>query len=271
MLKEFLASAERNEAAHARLVDVNFDADMYTQQIMLSYRSISVINVHREDTEPLTQIDLDDLLQLVDGEHFRHSFVLFNPAHPFSFILDQVFQHNKIPEYKMYQMTKVMVHQANIRTDVCSVCVVGDQLRTQGRKLAEETRLDLTECIRRHNEDTIFQRIKHNADIADLLGNECVIVADFKENLNLPMGRTQVGESFSSRAPVQMLTFVLFRRVGAKIQQRVFTVLSRTQSILMDKSFSTVTTMKWWSDGAPHFHSREFVLFLLVDLRIHNR
>ncbi|KAK2944466.1 hypothetical protein BLNAU_20614 [Blattamonas nauphoetae] len=229
-------------------------------------------------------------LEEMEATVVRGEFILFNEHRllpcdkrtAFRYF-NQVFQQNKIPEYKMYQMTKVMVHQANIRTDVCSVCVVGDQLRTQGRKLAEETRLDLTECIRRHNEDNIFQRIKHNADIADLHGNECVIVADFKENLNLPMGRTQVGESFYSRAPVQMLTFVLFRRVGAKIQQRVFTVLSRTlskssafvkhalQSVLMDKSFSTVTTMKWWSDGAPHFHSREFVSFLLVDLRIHNR
>ncbi|KAK2945153.1 hypothetical protein BLNAU_19943 [Blattamonas nauphoetae] len=195
----------------------------------------------------------------------------------------ELFPDNRIPEYKMYRLTKAMVHQASIRTDVCSVCVVGEQLRSQGRKLSEEIRQELTLCIRRHNEDNIFQRIQHNADIADLQDDECVLVADFKENINLPIGRTQVGESFYSRAPVQMLTFVLFRRVGVEIRQRVFTTLSRTlsksssfvihalQTILRDEAFSNISTLKWWSDGAPHFHSREFVSFLLLNLRIHNR
>ncbi|KAK2954336.1 hypothetical protein BLNAU_10668 [Blattamonas nauphoetae] len=76
----------------------------------------------------------------MDSTAVRGEFVLFNehrllPCDKRSMFryFQFLFPKTHISEHKMYRMTKVMVHQASIRTDVCSVCAVGEQLRTQGR------------------------------------------------------------------------------------------------------------------------------------------
>jgi hypothetical protein len=114
--------------------------------------------------------------------------------------------------------------------------------------------------------------------------DECVIVADFKENLRLPISKESVQQDFFESAPVTVLAFVVYLR-GATgyMETHAVVVLSRCLShtaafvleairtVLALPFLSHIRLLRWWSDGGPHFRNRQLLAALAHPLQLLGR
>ncbi|KAA6397001.1 MAG: hypothetical protein EZS28_007468 [Streblomastix strix] len=106
------------------------------------------------------------------------------------------------------------------------------------------------------------------------------MVGDYKENFQLSQLIDYFSFQFFDRSPVSCLTFVVYFGGELGTTKRVYTVLSRVlnhtsqvvlqclESILKRSEFTSINSIKWWSDGGPCFKSGEFALKLLSGIQI---
>jgi hypothetical protein len=120
--------------------------------------------------------------------------------------------------------------------------------------------------LRAHHQRDLFKK-----QVLALKVHEVLLVADFKENIQLPFGKIAPGKDFFSRSPVTMLAFVAFRRNGSRLLRDVFCVLSTSLShtasfvihclevIFRTEELRGAQFVRWWSDGGSHFCNKQLL------------
>ena len=99
------------------------------------------------------------------------------------------------------------------------------------------------------------------------------MIADYKENFKIPI--TVIGRIFFGKTEVSCLTFVCHIFKGGEKKKIVYTYLSEiithngfytlecAKKFFKQDFLSGITSIKFWSDGGPHFKCREFVYGML--------
>jgi hypothetical protein len=124
----------------------------------------------------------------------------------------------------------------------------------------------------KHRDRATHQREMMQHDIAALEEHEAVIIVDFKENLKGPVSKEATGRDFFDQAPITVLSFVCYLGRGKGLKAKcVVTVLSlclshtasfvihSLKAVLAFPMFGQVQSLKWWSDGGPHFRNQQLL------------
>jgi hypothetical protein len=143
--------------------------------------------------------------------------------------------------------------------------------RPNGGKLTAKEK-DFMVLWLKHRDRATHQRSMMQHEIAALGEHEAILIADFKENLKGPVSKQATRRDFFGQAPITVLTFVCYVGCGhGKRKKDVITVLSlciahtaafvvmALNKILELPPLATVQTVKWWSDGGPHFRNQQLL------------
>ena len=118
------------------------------------------------------------------------------------------------------------------------------------------------------------------AEVEGLTDGQVLLWSDYKQNLTVPMARTETGEMFYGTARMEMTCWgcLLFQRQGATLVTKHVIVLSSiiersslVSNLLYQEAakhignFATVNEILVWADCGPHYKSYEHVAGWLGD------
>jgi hypothetical protein len=192
-------------------------------------------------------------------------------------VLMRLFPFLPLSEKNFYRKT-VLLKEAKNRTDLCPVCFLHHKLDVRRKICVAQTKpptpleVEFEQLQPKHLQRAHHQREAMERDIKAVKQNECCMIVDFKENLRLPIARDTVQQDFFNQDPVTILTFVVYAG-GTKVssQPHVVTILSRClthtaafvlcalRSVLSLPDYPSLQKLTWWSDGGPHFRTKQLI------------
>ncbi|PVU85045.1 hypothetical protein BB560_007177 [Smittium megazygosporum] len=192
---------------------------------------------------------------------------------------------NRFPEIKLslskfYTLCSRNFKRASKRTDVCNVCVAGDQYRVELDSMVRSGNIDifrmatLQRLMVEYNDHMELNRKQRDAfktQQENLNGRSCVIVADFKENFRIGGGPVEASSSFYRKKQISDLCFCIIYKEDGQIVRKYFNYLSENlshdsfyainclNSLLALEDLARFTIVHLWSDSGPHFKNSDYI------------
>ena len=127
-----------------------------------------------------------------------------------------------------------------------------------------------------HKKFKDHQRNQFKQQKLALQEGECLIVMDFKENLQLGGSAREIGQIFYSKTQISLLGSVIYFIDQGTLKKKHVNFLSKLLShdgvfvkdclrTLLSRYCSNLHSFKFWFDCGPHFRSKEVLHYLLVD------
>ena len=175
------------------------------------------------------------------------------------------------------------IHYPQSRTDLCPICFRHTEYQTT--KLQTPTHniwetklyLEYERLYQHHIALRTNQRAAFLAQVESLEVGHSVIVADYKENILLPIELHQISTSFYDRTAITCLTFLCYFRhakeesptkyavtfLSSYLNHHATFTLHCFKELLKLPIFQNVTNVSVWSDGGRHFRSLEYLRAIL--------
>ncbi|KAK2942331.1 hypothetical protein BLNAU_22756 [Blattamonas nauphoetae] len=181
-----------------------------------------------------------------------------------------------------YNHTTTLSQPRN-RTDLCDLCETAETIQFDDRKGTEKTPEQLAEDEKLleewnyHVHKYHTQRRLHNKHKASLQNKQAVVIADYKQNLFLPLSRRQRNHSFFQRHPVIVFGVVVhlcdgdgkrnklfFTFLSANNNKQSFDVICALRTVFWHPSMKDINSVQFWADGGSNFKCSETIHALTV-------
>ena len=189
------------------------------------------------------------------------------------------------------------VRQAKRKTDMCEICVAGQQCTKECEREAKKLRLDdssgydpqrhqqLQENVKlfeAHRRVADLQRENYVAARDALKAGQVMIILDFKENLKVGSGPVEVGQDFYQKTQVSCLGCAVhvgrdegtcsthyfdalsycLSHDGLYVREAMRVIIPR----ILDMAGGSLSDLSFWMDCGPHFRCYEVLYDFLIDL-----
>ncbi|PVV01216.1 hypothetical protein BB560_004376 [Smittium megazygosporum] len=180
------------------------------------------------------------------------------------------FPQIKISLSKFYTLCSRNFQRASKRTDVCNVCVAGNQYKAELDSMARSGNINLFRMatlqrlmaeFRDHLEFNDLQRKAFRKQQLDLNTDSCIIVADFKENFRIGGGPVEASSSFYRKRQISDLCFCLIYKENGQMTRKYFNYFSKNlthdslyeinflKDLLNHGKFEKFKNIHFWSDN----------------------
>ncbi|PVZ96810.1 hypothetical protein BB558_007265 [Smittium angustum] len=198
------------------------------------------------------------------------------------------FPQTKISLSKFYTLCPRNFQRASKRTDVCNVCVAGNQYKAELDSMARSGNINLFRMatlqrlmaeFRDHLKLNDLQRKAFRKQQLDLDTDSCMIVADFKENFRIGGGPVEASSSFYRKRQISDLCFCLIYKDNGQMTRKYFNYLSENlthdsfyvinclKDLLSHEEFENFQKIHLWSDSGAHFKNSDYIYAIFKELQ----